>query len=97
MSSTGSSNKTQKTDHEGASGGGGSAASTTPLVKALLKEKGILRKIVEITSVSQTLRLLMTCKEMLAAEKDVFENHKLPGAITKSYFIKYYKSQITYI
>ena len=78
MSSTGSSNKTQKTDHEGESGGGGSAASTTPLVKALLKEKGILRKIVEITSVSQTLRLLMTCKELLVAEKDVFENHKLP-------------------
>ena len=51
MSSKSGSNKTQKTDHEGESGGGGSAASTTPLVKALLKEKGILRKIVEITSV----------------------------------------------
>ena len=79
MSSKSGSNKTQKTDHHESGGGGrgGSAASTTPLVKALLKEKGILRKIVEITSVSQTLRLLMTCKEMLAAEKDVFENHKL--------------------
>ena len=78
MSSKGGSNKTQKTDHEGGSGGGGGSASTTPLVKTLLKEKGIIRKIVEITSVSQTLRLLMTCKELLAAEKDVFENHKLP-------------------
>ena len=75
-SSKSGSNKTQKTDHHesGGGGGGGSAASTTPLVKALLKEKGIIRKIVEITSVSQTLRLLMTCKELLAAEKDVFEN-----------------------
>ena len=79
MSSKSGSNKTQKTHHEGESGGGGSAALTTPLVKALLKEKGILRKIVEITSVSQTLRLLMTCKELLVAEKDVFENHKLPA------------------
>ena len=79
MSSKSGSNKTQKTDHEGESGGGGSGASTTPLVKALLKEKGILRKIVQITSVSQTLRLLMTCEEMLVAEKDVFENHKLPA------------------
>ena len=79
MSSKSGSNKTQKTHHEGETGGGGgSAASTTPLVKTLLKEKGILRKIVEITSVSQTLRLLMTCKELLTAEKDVFENHKLP-------------------
>ena len=80
MSSKSGSNKTQKTDHEGGGGGGGgSASSTTPLVKTLLKEKGILRKIVEITSVSQTLRLLMTCKELLVAEKDVFENHKLPS------------------
>ena len=80
MSSKSGSNKTQKTHHEGGGGGGGgSAASTTPLVKTLLKEKGILRKIVEITSVSQTLRLLMTCKELLVAEKDVFENHKLPA------------------
>ena len=79
MSSKSGSNKAQKTHHEGGGGGGGSAASTTPLVKALLKEKGILRKIVEITSVSQTLRLLMTCKELLVAEKDVFENHKLPA------------------
>jgi hypothetical protein len=78
MSSKSGSNKAQKTHHEGGGGGGGSAASTTPLVKALLKEKGILRKIVEITSVSQTLRLIMSCKELLAAEKDVFENHKLP-------------------
>ena len=77
MSSTkGSSNKTQKY-HESGGGGGGSAAST-PLVKALLKENGNIRKIVEWTSVSQTLRLLMTCKELLAAEKDVFEKHKLP-------------------
>ena len=61
--SKGSSNKVQKTDHEGGVGGGGSAS--TPLVKTLLKEKGIIRKIVEITSVSQTFRLLMTCKESL--------------------------------
>ena len=80
MSSKSGSNKTQKTHHKGETGGGGSsAASTTPLVKALLKEKGILRKIVKITSVSQTLHLLMTCKELLVAEKDVFENHKLPA------------------
>jgi len=72
-SSKTSSNKAQK----GGDGGGGSAP-TTPLVKALLKEKGIIRKVVEWTSVSQTLRLLMTCKELLAAEKDVFEKHKLP-------------------
>ena len=77
MSSKGNSNKAQKTDHEGGGGGGGSA-STTPLVKALLKEKGIIRKIGEWTSVSQTFRLLTTCKELHAAEKDVFEKHKLP-------------------
>ena len=66
MSSKSSNNKVQKTDHEsGGSGGGGSAASTTPLVKTLLKENGVIRKIVEITSVSQTLRLLMTCKDVL--------------------------------
>ena len=77
MSSKSGSNKTQKTNHEGGSGGGGSA-STTPLVKALLKEAAFLRNLVEMTSVSQTFLLLMTCKELLAAEKDVFEKHKLP-------------------
>ena len=76
MATKGSSNKTQNTDHEGGGGGGGSAS--TQLVETLLKEKGILRKIVEMTSVPQTFRLLMTCKELLAAEKDVFEKYKLP-------------------
>ena len=78
MSSKSSNNKVQKTDHESGGGGGGGSASTTPLVKTLLKENGVIRKIVEITSVSQTLRLLMTCKELHAVEKDVFEKHKLP-------------------
>ena len=74
MSSKGSSrNKAQKTHHEGGSGGGGSAAA----VKALLKEAAFLRNLVEMTSMSQTFRLLMTCKELLVAEKDVFEKHKL--------------------
>ena len=77
MSSKGS-NKAQKTDHEGGGSGGGSAP-TTPLVKALLTEKGIIRKIGEWTSVPQTFCLLMTCKEFHAAEKDVFEKHKLPA------------------
>ena len=77
MSSTkGSSNKTQKTHHEGGGGGGGSAPPT--LVKALLKEAAFLRNLVEMTSVPQTFRLLTTCKELLAVEKDVFEKHKLP-------------------
>ena len=81
MSSKSSNNKpgkVKKTDHESGGGGGGGNASTTPLVQTLLKENGVIRKIVEITSVSQTLLLLMTCKELHAAEKDVFEKHKLP-------------------
>ena len=77
MSSKSGSNKAQKTDHED-SGGGDSSSASTMLVKTLLKEKGIIRKVVEWTSVSQMLHLLMTCKELLAAEKDVFEKHKLP-------------------
>ena len=68
----GGSNKAQTTPH----GGGGSAPPT--LVKALLKEAAFLRNLVEMTSVPQTFLLLMTCKELLAAEKDVFEKHKLP-------------------
>ena len=75
MSSKGSSNKAQKTHHEGGSGGGGSAP--TPLVKTLLKEAAFLRNLVEMTSVPQTFRLLMTCKKLLVAVKDVFEKHKL--------------------
>ena len=42
MSSTGSSNKTQNTDHEGGGGGGGSAASTTPLVTHALANASIV-------------------------------------------------------
>ena len=75
MSSKGS-NKAQKTHHEGGGGGSGSAPPT--LVKALLKEAAFLRNLVEMTSVPQTFRLLTTCKELLAVEKDVFEKHKLP-------------------
>ena len=78
--SSSNSSKKQRTDDDGggAAGGGGSSAAPT-LVKALLKEAAFLRNVVEMTSVSQTLRLLMTCKELLAAEKDVFEKHKLPA------------------
>ena len=76
MSSKSSSNKAQKMHHEGGGGGGGSAPPT--LVKALLKEAAFLRNLVEMTSVPLTFLLLTTCKELHAAEKDVFEKHKLP-------------------
>ena len=54
------SNKAQKTNE----------GEPLTLAKALLKENGIVRSLVEITSVSQTLRLL---------EAGIFEKHKLPG------------------
>ena len=74
--SNGDCNKKQKTDDEGGEPGSSSAPLT--LGKALLKETGFLRNLVEMTSVSQTFRLLMTCKELLAAEEEVFDKHKLP-------------------
>ena len=70
---SGGSNKTQNTDHEG--GGGGSAAQTT-LAHVLLREKGLIYNLVSFTSVPQTSRLLTTCTELYTAEKVVL--HKLP-------------------
>ena len=73
MSHENGSNKAQKTDNGGA----------PTLTNALLKEIGIIRSriihsIVDFTSVPQTSRLLVTCKEFQAVkEEDVFRNHKL--------------------
>jgi hypothetical protein len=60
-------------------GGGGFGGSASPmLAKTLRKEAGIIRRIVEMTSVPQTFLLLTTCKELHAAKEDIFGNHKLP-------------------
>ena len=68
----------QKTDDEGG-GGSGSAPTLAPiLANALLKETGIARNLISFTSVPQTFRLLLTCKELHGASMDVFSNHKLP-------------------
>ena len=49
------------------------------LAKVLVHEAAFLRNLVQMTSVSQTFLLLMTCKELHAAEEDVFDKHKLPA------------------
>ena len=51
------------------------------LSNVLLKETGITRSIASfasISQISQTFRLLLTCKEMLAAEKEIFQGYRLP-------------------
>ena len=62
-----SSNRSQKTNKD------------VTLAKALLTEKGIVRSMFDFTSISQTYRILLTCKEMLAAEEEIFEGLKLPA------------------
>ena len=75
----------QKTDESGSGGGGGGdgggggSSSLPTLNNALLREIGITRSLISLTSVLQTFRLLITCKELHAAEKDVFHKHKLPA------------------
>ena len=64
----------QKTDKGGSGGGGGGGGSLPTLNNALLREIGITRSLISLTSVLQTFRLLITCKELHAAEKDVFIN-----------------------
>ena len=69
------SNKKQKTTGDAS---GGTSDSDPTLTNVLLKETGITRNLLSFTSVPQTYRLLMTCKELQAGEKDVFDNHQLP-------------------
>ena len=70
------SNKAQKTNDEGDAASGSTAPPT--LAKALVKEAGILRNLVKMTSMPQTFLLLTTCKELHTAEEEVFDKHKLP-------------------
>ena len=46
--------------------------------KRTLRSIKIVRNIASFASVSQTFRLLLTCKEMLATEKKIFHGYQLP-------------------
>ena len=56
----------------------------TTLTDVLLTELGIIRTMVRLTSVPQASILLGTCKELHAAEEDVFRKFKLPTKINMS-------------
>ena len=72
------SNNAQKTDDEGEGGSGSAVTLALTLANALLKETGIARSLIPFTSVPQTYRLMMTCKELHAEGEKVFDHQKLP-------------------
>ena len=72
----------QKTDNKDGDGGGNRGLTLTDIFFFKNKKRVLRRKIVHnitsFASVHQTFRLLLTCKEMVAAEEKIFQGYQLP-------------------